>query len=330
MVGPPGGTPFHQMGRTALHRWWRPLVGTLTLGAAALVVTVVAVAVWMVVHYMVTLSTPEPADGRLFENPTEDLAAQLALLGLLTPLVFFTAWVVQRRPMGTVISVVGRMRWRWLLACCGAALVFIAVSYGLNVAVTAVFTKESLGLPWIGWEQFWAPALVILLLVPFQSSAEEFVFRGWLLQAVGSHTLVREDGTRRPLSALFSTPWPAMIVSSAIFVAGHGYTGWAMVDIFAFAMIAAWLAVKTGGLEAPIALHVFNNLMAFLLPAASGDLGDSLKQGGAPWYVLLADIPALLAFSGIVLLLARRYRPATVSPPAPVPPAQPPVPIGHT
>jgi membrane protease YdiL (CAAX protease family) len=293
------GTPFHQLGRTELHRWWRPIVSTLFLVAAGLALSVGVYGVWLIGHWTIAGDFVQP-DDRLFPGSTEDLAAQLTMLAVLTPLVLLTVRLIERRPAGSVMSVLSRVRWRWLRDCFGAAFGFVVISYGTNLAVTAAFTKDGLGIAWIGWEDFAAPALVILLIVPGQSIAEEFVFRGWLLQAVGSYT------GPRFLRVIFGSPWPALLVSSAVFVAGHGYTGWAMIDIFLWAFVLAWLVVRTGGLETGIALHVSNNLLAFLLPAASGRLGDTLEQGGAPWYVLLADVPPLVFYAVAVMWLAKR------------------------
>jgi CAAX protease family protein len=97
-------------------------------------------------------------------------------------------------------------------------------------------------------------------------------------------------------------------ITSVLFVAAHGYTGWAMVDIFLFAMLIGWLTVRTGGLEAAISLHTLNNLLAFLLPAAVGQLDSWSEQGGAPWTLLLVDVPALAVYAATLLWLARRHR----------------------
>ena len=92
----------------------------------------------------------------------------------------------------------------------------------------------------------------------------------------------------------------------------HGYTGWGMLDIFAFGAITGWLAVRTGGLEAPIALHVFNNLLAFLVAAALGQL--EIVQGSVPWQVVVADLFSMLLFAAGAAWLARRMRIQTVTP----------------
>ncbi|GAA3230742.1 type II CAAX endopeptidase family protein [Actinocorallia longicatena] len=295
------GVPFLRMGRNAVFRWWRPVVGFLALAAAVLGTMLVLLIAGGIAHWTIT-GDEAPLEDGMFGNVTEDLAFQLAGLALVLPWVLLVTWGVGRRAAGSVISVVGRMRWRWLAACCGLGVAFVAVSYALSAGVSVVFEADDEAAEFVGWAEFWKPALVIVLLVPFQSAAEEFVFRGWLLQAVGSYKALRG-------------PLPAMVLTSVLFVLGHGYTGWAMLDIFVFAMVAAWLVIRTGGLEASIALHVLNNLLAFLLPAAAGTL--SLEQGGAPWYALLTTVPPLILYALAVLLLARRMRVGTVTPGGP-------------
>ncbi|HEU4947090.1 MAG TPA: CPBP family intramembrane glutamic endopeptidase [Kribbella sp.] len=309
VVAAPPGVPFHQLARTALHRWWRPPVGTLFLLAVGFLTTSGVLIAWGIVHLRVTGDLPDTQGDQIFPDPTEDLAATLVILGALIPVVLLTVWVVQRRPAGSVISVLNRLRWRWLLACCLPALGYLAVSYGLSLALDSVIaTDETDPGAWVGWEQFVVPALVILLLVPFQSAAEELVFRGWLVQAIGAYAPAPVDGNglAQTVRALLRSPWPALVISSVLFVSAHGYTGWAMADIFLFAMTIGWLTIRTGGVEAAIALHALNNIPAFLLPAAVGRLDSWADQGGAHWSILAVDIPALAFYAISVQWLAGR------------------------
>jgi membrane protease YdiL (CAAX protease family) len=218
--------------------------------------------------------------------------------------------VAQRRRPGTLSSVAGRLRWKWLAVCCGLALLFLAISFGWSYAVTAMFTHDRLEWPkWAGWQGFVAPAIVIVLLVPLQATAEEYLFRGWFVQAVGSWAPSRWTGWFGRMLAL----WPALLISATVFTLGHGYTGWARVDTFLFGLVVGLLAVRTGGLEAGIALHSFNNLYAFLLPAAAGQLRDALHQGGGDWQALLSDAVPLVLYAGAVLLVARKLKVKTAT-----------------
>lgn len=316
-VAAPPGVPFHRLARTVLHRWWRPLLGTAFLLAAGFLVTSAVLIVWEIAHAALAGDFAEPQGNQIFPDPTENLAATLVILGVLTPVVLLTVRFVQRRPIGSVASVLNRLRWRWLLACCVPGVGFLVVSYGLGFAVDAIFATEELDVgSWVGWGRFLVPALVVVVLVPFQSAAEEFVFRGWLMQAIGAYAPDRVDGRGvvRAVRATLRSPWPALVVSSGVFASAHGYTGWALADILLFAMTIGWLTIKTGGLEAAIAAHALNNLVAFLLPAATGQLEGWSEQGGAPWTILLVDIPALAFYAVAVLWLARRKQVARLTP----------------
>ena len=99
----------------------------------------------------------------------------------------------------------------------------------------------------------WASLAVILLVVPLQAAAEEYVFRGYLQQAIGRWL-------RHPAFAIL-LPVP-------LFVLGHLYDPLGQAAVGLFAVVAGWLTWRTGGLEAAIALHVVNNLSAFLLALA--------------------------------------------------------------
>jgi membrane protease YdiL (CAAX protease family) len=305
------------MARTPLHHWWRPLAGSATIIVAAVALTIGLMVVAVIVRVIATGDAPDTTgDGSesILGNSTADLAFNLATIAVLLPVPLLAAWLLQRRRPGTLASVAGRIRWRWLLTCCGLAVGFCAVSYASSIVAGAFLPDDSSGGEhWVGWGRFVPAAIVIILLVPLQSSAEEVVFRGWLLQAVGACTLENRTGrVGRAFSAVFRTPWPGIIVGSAAFTSLHGYTGWGILDIFVFGAVAAWLATRTGGLESGIALHVFNNLMAFLLPAAVGQL--DIDEGSVPWQAVAADVVPMLLYAAVVVWLARRRNIQTVTP----------------
>ncbi|TMR08113.1 CPBP family intramembrane metalloprotease, partial [Nonomuraea turkmeniaca] len=150
------------------------------------------------------------------------------------------------------------------------------------------------------WERFLPALIVIVLLVPFQSAAEEYVFRGWLLQAVGAHV-------RNPV-------W-GIVIGAALFASVHGYSWMGLADVFVFGAVMGWLAVRTGGLEAAIGLHVMNNMLAFGMSAAAGDLEDALIQSKVvvPWQAIVGVVVQLGAYAFGVLYLAKKRSLSTVS-----------------
>ncbi|GAA1518757.1 hypothetical protein GCM10009677_60250 [Sphaerisporangium rubeum] len=262
------------------------LVGVIVITIGAVVAQFAGVAVVM-------------SDERLFGDPVFELAVALLSIALVLPVVFGTAWLVQRRRPGTLSSVAGRLRWRWLLLCSVVALVAMVLGQ-LAMMLTFAVTGEGLDgmFGWVGWERFAPGLVVILLLVPFQAAAEEYMFRGWLIQAFGS---------------FFTTPWPGIVIGAAAFTSLHAYTDWGILDVFGFGLLMGWLAVRTGGLEAPIALHVLNNVVSFLPAAAAGELGDALKQGAVPWQAVSGTVVQLAVFAIVVVIIAQRRAIPTVS-----------------
>jgi membrane protease YdiL (CAAX protease family) len=147
---------------------------------------------------------------------------------------------------------------------------------------------------WAGWAPFLVSLGLLLLVVPVQAAAEEYAFRGYLLQAVG---------------AVLRRPWIPILVQAVLFAAIHGWgTPWGFADLVVFGALAGYLTVRTGGLEAAVALHVVNNLAAADVTAAV-----------LPWQMVVIDVPVLVAYTLAVLWLARRRRIAVVSPAGPDP-----------
>ncbi|GAA1569316.1 CPBP family intramembrane metalloprotease [Kribbella sancticallisti] len=319
VVPAPPSTPYHRLARTAKHTWWRPIVSGLFLIAGAILATVCVVFAWELIHAFVTGEFSEPEGNDFFDSDLENLSLTLVMLAALTPVVLLSARFVQRRPALSLASVLNKIRWRWLLLSCLPAAGYLLLNYALNIAVEAIFPADDTILAdegsWVGFASFIGPALLILLLVPFQSAAEEFIFRGWVIQAIGAYGPDNTRGSRfvQLLKQVLRTPWPALLVSAVLFFLAHGYTGWARLDIFLFAMTIGWLTIRTGGLESAISLHALNNIIAFMLPAATGQLSGWDDQGGAPWTLVAIDAPCLALYAVVVLWLAKRKKVAHLS-----------------
>lgn len=113
---------------------------------------------------------------------------------------------------------------------------------------------------------------------------------------------------------------------AVLFGAAHGWgTPWGFADLVVFAMVAGWLTVRTGGLEAAIGLHAVSNLLAFGVSAAVVDgLKTDDTAADAPWQVVAVDLTGIALYTAAVLWLAHRRTPTrTVPAPAPVPPPLP-------
>lgn len=287
----PPGARYDHLARNAANNWWRPVVGSVIVGMGFFVIGLFVILVGAFVAAIVGIPATLRPD-RLFGDPVFSLAVLLLSIAAVLPLVYGVAALVQRRRPGTLSSVAGRLRWSWLWQCVGVAVVAMLLGQTALVVtyvVTGVDTSTLFG--WKGWSQFVPGLVVIVLLVPFQAAAEEYVFRGWVLQAFGAY---------------LNSPWPGILLGSAGFAALHAYTDWGIVDVFGFGVLMGWLTIRSGGLEAAIAMHVVNNTVAFTAAAAAGQVENALKQGAVPWQSLVGTLVQLSVFALGVLYLAKK------------------------
>ncbi len=77
-------------------------------------------------------------------------------------------------------------------------------------------------------------------------------------------------------------------------------------DRLAFGIAASWLVWRTGGLEASIALHVLNNLGAFIVAILTGSMKDALTVTTAAPGEVLVDVVLIAAGAAAIDWLARR------------------------
>ncbi|MFF3206455.1 CPBP family intramembrane glutamic endopeptidase [Streptomyces sp. NPDC002962] len=299
--------PYHRMARVSpRHRWWRPVLGTGFVAVAGVLVAVLLYALGSALG--AARGYPEAPDGTVEFGPVSGTALDLLAIASALPVVLLAVRWIGRRPAGTVSSVTGGLRWRWLGLCGLVALPVLAVTTG---AMLLLPTDDAAPSRWAGWEVFGPALAMLVVLVPLQAAAEEYVFRGWLAQTVG---------------AFLRSPWWALVPQAVLFAAAHGWgTPWGFADLVLYGMVAGLLTVRTGGLEAAIGLHAVNNLLAFGISAAVVDgLKSDDTAADAPWQVVALDLAGIALYAAAVLWLARRRTPTRTVPapataPAPVP-----------
>ncbi|WP_433380897.1 lysostaphin resistance A-like protein [Actinoplanes sp. CA-142083] len=283
-------TEYHRLARTPQLRWWKSVLGTLFIVAGGLALAIGLIVVAAIVA--VLAGRPLDADGLPTLGPLPDLALTFLAVAALLPPTFAAARWIQGRPAGTLSSVTGRLRWPWMMACFGVAVVAVGILLGASAFLPAESSSADGGESLVGWPTFLVSALVAVHVVPVQAAAEEYVIRGWLMQAIGAY---------------FKRPWLPIAVQALVFAALHGWgTPWGFADLVVFGVVAGWLTVWTGGLEAAIALHVANNLLGTVLLAAFGDLSTDETAADMPWQLVAVDVPVLIAYGMIVVFLKRR------------------------
>lgn len=139
-----------------------------------------------------------------------------------------------------------------------------------------------------GLGKFLFGLVLLAVLISFQAAAEEFVFRGWIAQFFGG---------------FLRSPWPGVCVGSVLFALAHGFGSWSGFLLLLYsALWWGWLVIRTGGLEAVIAMHAANNILSYGLAMALGQLAETGTAADAPWEALVLELVSAPAYC---LLMAR-------------------------
>lgn len=302
---PREGLPYHLVLRGGWPGAWRPVLGLLALAAGMVLVLPLLMLVPFVLYYVAAGQAVGSSVTRLVDL-TQPTPAGLAYLNLALAGLIPLTWLLVRFLHGLrprwVSSVFPRLRWRFLFICVG--LSFLALI--ATVAVSALLPQQAATSVGGGLNEF-TPTLrsfllVVLFLTPLQAAAEEYAFRGYLLQAFGG---------------LFRSPYLAVGASSLLFALAHGAQDAPIfIDRFAFGLVAGTLVIVTGGLEAGIAMHVLNNWLAFGVSLAYGDMSSALNPTGGTWWSIPVTLTQSLTYLALAWWVARHLGLTTRTDPA--------------
>lgn len=307
----PGFRPhYHQLHRVGRPGWWRSLVGALLLlvlvfGVGPLVLGAIAFVL------LLAAGNSSAEAGAILDVTAETTPTGLALLNIVIaaaiPLTWAVTWWLHRLKPRWLSSVGPRLRWRYLLVCLGLSVVALLASLGVSLLLPLAPGEAPIGEVNELTSRTRDFILVILLLTPLQAAGEEYLFRGYLTQAFGSLVWARRA------SQVLAVLGPALI-----FALFHGLSQDAPVffDRFAFGVMAGILVIRTGGLEAAIAMHVLNNFLAFGLALAFGDLTTALTAtGDSSWWMILSTLTQSLVYLALATWLAKVMGMVDVGPP---------------
>ena len=299
-------TPYHRQAReTHEYAWWKlPVAGFLA------VIAWFAVSSLMVLVAFVLMSAFDGPErlGEWFDDAGEInvdrpdfFALDMLSLALWIPAVLAAVLATGPRRIGYLTSVEGRMRWGWLKHTSVLAVIVFGGGISALVALSYWIDPSSVQSPSAIDGRVVVMLVLVLALTPFQAAAEEYVFRGYLLQLVGSWSRFA---------------WLPVVASVPVFVVAHAYNMWGLIDVGLFGLMAGYLVIRTGGLEASIAVHAINNITLMVFDSL-GML--SATEGGGP-LDLIPSVIMNLVFVGLVERSVRRHGIARVRPPLPVPP----------
>ncbi|MCL2482914.1 MAG: CPBP family glutamic-type intramembrane protease [Propionibacteriaceae bacterium] len=243
----------------------------------------------------VGLARPPWTDALLhgITTPATFLLNNLVIAGVI-PVAIVVSWLFYRQGFGWLSSVVGRFRWKWMLIPLG---IFVA-GYVVETVIEIILTGPTdYGLHDLQFKSYtWFMIIAILLTTPFQCAGEEFMARGLLPRLVTAIIPFRWVGLA--LSAL---------IPSAFFMYLHdAQDPWLNANYFCVALLMWWLAYRTGGIEASIALHIVNNIFSEWTLPFTDFSGLMDRSDGSSGPQVFAYLLVQLLLVVLVDIIARR------------------------
>lgn len=271
--------------------WWRlalgvagGIAGLLVLPVLAYVCVLVGARLLGFPNYTFNLSNGV--------NAGEMLSLNLGL-ALLIPLAAVLGRLLYGVRIRWLSSTEPGLRWRWLATC----LAIAAMVWSLFLVAGTAGAVASRDAPLTA--SVWAFLVVVLLTTPLQAAGEEYVFRGLLLQGLGA--------ARLPVAVCCGA-------SGLLFAIAHlQFDPQLFGDRLLLGSVLGFLAIRTGGLEAGIAIHTIKNIAVLVPTGLLGTADDALDPQSASWLPLALDAVLLAIVVPSVLAAGRRRTSAAAS-----------------
>lgn len=263
---------------------WRVALGLIVIGAFWVAGTAAVLLPWGWLVAGMKGGAGDPVATMLQRGGPEVTAILLLTFAGVWAGMFLVVRLLHRQRFATLFAPEGRVRGRDMLKGLGVAAVFALIPLPIALAIAEPHLTALSAPTWLGW------AMVLGALVFMQATAEELIFRGYLLQQLALRS-------RNPLV------WA--VIPSALFGALH----WANAPTgelaalyvgatFLIGLALAALVYRTGSLWAAIGLHVGFNMVGLTIVGTEG-----LLSGGQLLLFPGEDMAALMRVDLIVTAL---------------------------
>ena len=272
------------------YRWYKPVIAAVLFIFFYLLL---AVMLFFGVAYFIgggTLAFDLMLKNNVFTASYDDMDlanAWQSVLGLgsvavMIPALWLTSVIVRDRPFSSYSS--ARGGWSSKVFWKAFPIAFICIS--VPIAIKDIFFEHDIK----DFEMKYTliGLAVVTVLGPLQCIAEEYAFRGLLMQTFGSW---------------FRLPAIAVIFSSAVFASMHPYDMIGKIGILVSGLVFAVTAWIGRGIEVSSAFHICNNMTIFYLQGMNlSTISTESKMSD-----LIFEICTGAAFIALIYIASRRH-----------------------
>ena len=257
---------------------------------------------FMVLNYITTINSPISVEDAM-QQIIDQFGSNLVLILLLAPLVvgFFVVlgWtlLVHQQSITSLTTSRKKIDWKRILFAFG-------LWAGVTIILTGVdifFSPEKYELNF-NLVKFIPLAIIAILLIPLQTSFEEYLFRGHMMQGIG---------------LMVKNRWLPLFITSSLFGLMHIANPEVeklglgiMVYYIGTGFFLGILTLMDEGLELALGFHAANNLITALLVTAdwtafqTNSIFKDVSEPALGWDVL---IPVFVVYPLLLLYFSKKY-----------------------
>ena len=281
-----------------LHEFWRYIVGSIII-----ISVVIAAQIPMVVAIAVKGGQDALASGdqaAIFRVLEPNVTLFFTLFPFLVGLIclFFLIRYLHKQKISEVTTARKKIDWKRIFFAFGlwaiVSATFIVIEYYTSPEDYVVNFKLV---------PFLILVVIAVILIPVQTSLEEYLFRGYLMQGFG---------------VFFKNRWAALLLTSLIFGGLHFFNPEVdkigkiiMIYYIGTGLFLGIITLMDEGMELALGFHAANNLIGALLISADWTVFQThsvLKDLSEPEAGLDILIPVLVVFPILTLIFAKKYK----------------------
>lgn len=295
---------FIEQAYRSLHEGWRYLVGTLLILAGWMLIGQIPLTIVLLVNILkkemngIPSSTYEMvAAAGIDSNLFIFLMLFSFAVGLLT--IYLVAKYLHKQSFKKLTTTRKKTDWKRILLSFGLVSAYLIISTAIDYYTHPENYEVQFQLV-----PFLILFVISIIFVPLQTSFEEYLFRGYLMQGLG---------------IIVKNRWFPLLVTSVIFGSLHFFNPevtkfgpWIMLYYIGTGLFLGVLTLMDEGMELSLGFHAANNLITILLVTAdwtafqsNSILKDITEPDGAVKELIVS---LLILYPLFLLIFARKYK----------------------
>lgn len=217
------------------YKWYKPIL-VFIIGLVIYLILTVLISIIFEAAYGESLINSIMNGGyEVLNSAIGEIFTDLGVI-IMIPSLYIATKIVKDRPFSSYSSSRGGWNFKLYFKALVIPFIFFMIIIGIETLIKGPDGTYHFSIPFL---------IISLIFVPLQCIAEEYVYRGLIMQTFGSW---------------FNIPLLAILLQGIIFAVSHDYNILGNIEILISGLVMGFLAWKANGIEVSSAFHTANNL----------------------------------------------------------------------